>query len=135
MQNQLKSSVVAVCVTLCVLTAQIPTFAHHGANIYDLSKTVVLKGTVTEFKFSNPHVQVYFDVKDESGNVVNWNAEGNGVYFWSKVGWNKNSLKSGDQITVTLHPSKSGSPVGVVIKMVAAGGKEIVTELAGESVK
>jgi hypothetical protein len=109
----------------------LPAFAHHGTNItYDVSKTVVLKGTVTEFKFANPHVEIHLDVKDDSGKTVNWNIESAGVYYWSKLGWNKTSLKPGDQVTITLNPARAGTPAGVAVKLVNAAGKEFITETA-----
>src|SRR3989475_400320 len=53
-----------------------PGFAHHGTGVsYDASKPVTLKGTVTEFRYANPHPQLYFDVTDEKGNVAHWSGE------------------------------------------------------------
>ena len=65
----------AVCGILLSLLPVSPIFAHHGSHVsYDTQKSVVLKGTVTEFVWSNPHSQIYFDVKDDKGNAVNWGA-------------------------------------------------------------
>src|SRR5437016_4670549 len=103
--------------------------AHHGTNAtYDRSATIVLTGRVTEFKFANPHVQIFLDVKEKNGSLVNWTVEGTSLYYWSKAGWNKSSMKSGDQITVTINPAKSGMRVGNLVKLVHANGKEFVTE-------
>jgi hypothetical protein len=114
---------------VCVLLAALPLSAHHGtAASYDSSKTVSIKGSVTEFRFANPHVQVYLDVKDQNGKTVNWGIEGSSVYYWSKAGWNKNSLQVGDEITVILSPSKFGTPFGVMKKIVMPNGKEILWE-------
>src|SRR5262249_35188188 len=55
-----------------------PSFmlAHHGSGIsYDMSKSITLSGTVTEFVWSNPHCQLFFDVKDDKGNIVHWGGE------------------------------------------------------------
>jgi hypothetical protein len=102
--------------------------AHHGTNItYDQSRTIVLKGTVTAFKFANPHVEVHLDVRDQTGKIVNWSLEGTSVYYWSKAGWNKTSLKAGDQITATANPARSGSAIANIVKLVTANGKEFVT--------
>jgi hypothetical protein len=89
--------------------------AHHGTGVsYDMGKVVTVKGTVTDFHWANPHVQLYFDVKDEQGNIVHWGGEMLSPAVLGRRGFNKNTLKAGDQVTVTLNPSKVGNPVGVV---------------------
>src|SRR5437868_10935465 len=101
-----------------------PVLAHHGTNIsYDHSKPMTLTGTVTEFVWSNPHCQIYFDVKDERGNVVHWAGETNSPGVLSRDGWSKRLMKPGDPITITVSPAKAGTPVGVVRKVVLPDGK------------
>ena len=105
----------------------IPVFAHHGTNIsYDNAHLMTIKGTVTEFVWANPHCQIYFDVKDEKGKIVHWAGEGNSPYNWAREGWNKRTLKPGDDVSFVLAPSKAGTPVGVVRKVIQADGKEIL---------
>ena len=111
-----------------------PAFAHHGGGIYDTKNPVTMKGTVTDFQFINPHVQIYFDVKDDKGNVVHWACE---TISPGKLlrgsGWSKNSLKVGDEITITLNPARAGTPVGNLKKIVFADGKVLMpTENAPE---
>jgi hypothetical protein len=121
-----------------VLTLLMPAIvvAHHGTNAtYDQSTTIVLTGTVSEFKFANPHVEILLDVKDKRGSVVNWTVEGTSLYYWSKAGWNKSSMKAGDQVTVTINPAKSGARVGNLVKLVHANGKKFVTEANGENIR
>ena len=115
-------------VSLGVLLVSIPLFAHHGtAASYDSSKSVTLTGTVTEFVFSNPHAQLYFDVKDSSGKVVHWGGELNSPGNLRRDGWSKETFKPGDQITLNVNPSKAGTPVGNVdrSKPVIVNGKEL----------
>lgn len=89
--------------------------AHHGTSNYaQTTETVTLAGTVTEFVWSNPHVYVLFDVKDDKGGVVHWAGEMNSPGVLKSAGWTKNTLKAGDEIKVTLRPAKSGAPVGLV---------------------
>jgi hypothetical protein len=110
-----------------LLAACGPIFAHHGSSIsYDLKKTVVLKGSITEFVWSNPHCQIYFDVKDEQGSVAHWGGETNAPSTLSKEGWTKTTLKPGDPITITVFPSKAGTTYGLVSKVVLPSGKEFV---------
>jgi hypothetical protein len=104
-----------------------PAFAHHGSSIsYDLKKTVELKGTVTEFVWSNPHAQIYFDAKDAQGNVRHWGGETFAPSTLTKTGWTKKTLKPGDQITITVFPSKAGSSFGLVSSVVLADGQKFV---------
>lgn len=97
--------------------------AHHGTNAsYDQDQTVTLKGTVTEFVWVNPHCQLYFDVTDDKGNVVHWGGETNSPGVLARSGWKKTTFKPGDKITVSVHPSRAGAPVGVIQKVVLADG-------------
>jgi Family of unknown function (DUF6152) len=99
-------------------------FAHHGSSAsYDLSKVVTVTGTVTQFVWSNPHAQLYFDVKDASGTVVHWGGEMTSPFILDGLGWTPHIVKPGDQITVNLCPSKFGTPVGLLGKVVLPGGK------------
>lgn len=106
--------------------------AHHGTNIsYDRSKPVTIKGTITEFRLANPHPQLYVDVKDDSGKVTSWGCEvAANPYQLMLSGWTKqrsaNALKPGTVVTVTLAPSRAGTPVGVVIKVFNEQGEEIL---------
>jgi uncharacterized protein DUF6152 len=102
-----------------------PAFAHHGNAAYDLDKPITLRGTVTEFAWSNPHVQIYFDVKGNKGKVVHWASETVSPGMLMRQGWTRDELKSGDEIAITVGPAKSGAPVGYAVKIVLASGKEL----------
>jgi hypothetical protein len=89
--------------------------AHHGTSNYaGVTQTITLSGTVTEFVWSNPHVYLLFDVKDDKGAIVHWAGEMNSPGVLKAAGWSKNTLKAGDQVTVTLRPNKFGTPVGLL---------------------
>ena len=105
-----------------------PMFAHHGTGTYDSTKSVTLSGTVTEFAFTNPHAALYFDAKDETGKVVNWAIEMNSPGVLARAGWTKKMFKFGDQITITVRPSKAGTPVGLINrqKPVIVNGKQVL---------
>jgi Family of unknown function (DUF6152) len=106
-------------------------FAHHGTGLYYGTGTITLKGTVTEFAFVNPHAQIYFDVKDDKGVVQHWAAECVSPGKFARVGFSRDTLKPGDQITITLHPGKSGETVGSFVKLVMADGKELPIRTGG----
>ena len=103
-------------------------FAHHGAAGYESSKVTTLKGTVTEFRFQNPHAQIFLDVKDSTGKVQNWILEAVGIATLSRSGWTKSIMKPGDEVTVTGNPAKNGSPSMRLTKVVLASGKELGLE-------
>ena len=100
-------------------------FAHHGMTTYDLQRRITMKGTVTRFDFANPHVLLYFDVKDVKGTVVPWVGETGSPNMMRRGGWNKNTLKPGDQITVSGQPAKNGSPSMRFLKIVLSNGQEL----------
>ena len=85
-----------------------PAFAHHGSAAYDMSKSVTVAGTITDFQFVNPHVLIAMDVKDPSGKVEKWQGELTSPNHLARAGWTKSTLKPGDQITLIGGPAKSG---------------------------
>jgi len=94
--------------------ACVPLLAHHGTPSYDLSKMISAKATVTSLEWNNPHCLLHFDIKDGKGAVRNWAVEMYNPLYMSRAGWNKDTLKSGDEIEVSFHPSKNGSGNGIV---------------------
>ena len=102
-----------VCVLAAMVGVLIPTaqsFAHHAfAAEYDGSKTVMLRGVVTKFEWTNPHVRFYVDVKDQTG-VTNWDLELQSPNTLTRNGgWTRHALKVGDEVIVTAYPAKDGS--------------------------
>ena len=106
--------------------------AHHGTGVsYDASKPISMTAVVTEFRYANPHPQLYFDVKDPKGEVVHWSGE-----FYpntaqlQQFGWGKRRseavLPVGTEIKITLAPSRAGTPVGAVLKLTDAKGEVLM---------
>ena len=112
------------------LMVSVPLFAHHGNSAYDMSKTTSFKATVTDFLYNNPHTQVYFDVTDDKGNVEHWVAETTNPGMLNRVGWTRDSLKPGDQVTLIANPNKVGARVVFLQKVVLSNGKELTTQKA-----
>jgi hypothetical protein len=106
-------------------------FAHHGGAQYDAKHAVTVTGTVTEYRFTNPHVQIHFDAKDASGNVDKWVAESASPQRLFSIGWNAKTLKPGDKITVTGAQLKDGQKIMSVIK-VEGGNVPVLTQGAAE---
>lgn len=105
-----------------LLFAPVRVVAHHGAATFDTSGELMVKGTVTEWIWSNPHCFLKFDVKGADGTVKNWAIETGNIADSSKRGYARRSFKPGDAVTVTLQPAKSGAPVGRLRSVVLADG-------------
>ena len=111
-----------------ILVLSAPLFAHHGTGVaYETDKMITLKGTVTEWIWSNPHCGILFDVTDEQGNVVHWGAELGNPHMLSSAGFSKDVLKPGDKITITGHPSRSGAPRVEFRNIVLSDGRTLAT--------
>ncbi len=115
-------ALLALAAGLAMVSA--PVAAHHGNAAYDPDKTVTMKVTITGFEFGNPHVQVFFDTKDEDGKVRHWNCEGTNPAMLTRIGWTKDTLKPGDQVTVVIHPNKNPDVTVVgLVKVILASGQ------------
>jgi len=106
------------------------TFAHHGNSAYDMSKLIPMKATITRFEYSNPHAQVYYDVTDDKGNVEHWVAETTNPAMLNRVGWSKETLKPGDQVTLFVNPNRVGAKVTFLQKVAFPDGRELSTAKA-----
>jgi hypothetical protein len=119
-------------IALGVLLLAVPLFAHHGGtSLYDTSKELTVQATVSEFQWTNPHVQIGLDTKDNSGKVKHWLLEASSPPVLVNRGWNRKSLQPGDVIKVTFNPAKSGGSVGRLLKLTKADGKEFGSIGAG----
>ena len=108
-------------------TVSDPMLAHHAGSVYDREHALTLTGTVTGYMFSNPHVQIHFEAKDENGNVEKWVAESGAPQRLFRFGWNAKTLKPGDKITVTGAPAKDGRKFMSIVKL-AGGNAPSLTE-------
>ena len=117
--------VVLSAVGLLVVSA--PLLAHHGGASFDTTKEVVLKGTVTDWIWANPHCFLKFDAKDDTGTVRNWAVETQNPTDMTRSGWARTSFKVGDEVTVTLQAVKSGAPVGRIRSVVLPNGQTLRT--------
>ena len=107
------------------LAAPGPTFAHHGTAAYDTKTIVTVKGTMSDFRFINPHVQLYFDVKNEKGEVEKWQAELTAPNKLARAGWDKYTLKPGDGITASGYVGKNDARTMWINKLVGPDGTQL----------
>lgn len=116
-------------IILGVLMVCVPLFAHHGASAYDMTRSVTFEATVTQFDFVNPHSAIYFDSKDANGNVMHWACEMNAPPRLIRGGWTRNTLKTGDHITIIAHPNKrENARVVFFMKVILPDGQELLNE-------
>ncbi len=114
-----------------ILLFSVGLSAHHGPGArYDFTQTVNVTGTVTDLRFINPHVLIFFDVTEEDGTVVGWSGGLTGPSRLARSdGWTKDILKPGDQISMTGAPTKNGAP-SLWIEQVFLGGEPLLIQLA-----
>ena len=120
-----KLAALSFVLTVGLLMIAIPLFAHHGtAGVYDNTVRITTKATVKEYIWANPHVQVYFKLKNDKGEEQTWGIEtvspGNAL----ANGWTKNTFKFGDEILVSLVPAKGDRTFGTCAQiMIVADGR------------
>lgn len=108
------------------LMVSAPLSAHHGDAVYDTAaKKITMKGTVTEWVWANPHCVLQFDVSDANGQVAHWVAETTAPPSLIQRGWTKQSLKPGDQVTITVLPVKNGRTVGRLLEVLFPDGQKL----------
>ena len=84
--------------------------AHHAYTAeFDTTKPVKVTGAVTKVEWSNPHIWIYLDVKDDKGSVTNWGFSASPPGMLLRRGITRNSLKIGDVLTISGHRAKDGS--------------------------
>jgi hypothetical protein len=122
-------------VLAAAFVAAAPLAAHHGRGAtFDMKNRVTLKGTVSQIKWQNPHVLIFIDVKDASGKVVTWGFENSNVHTLATQGYNRNTLKLGQEVTAIVNPAANGEPIGIIVKVILADGKEIMSRERGNPV-
>jgi hypothetical protein len=104
----------------------VPLPAHHGSAGYDMEKELVMKATVTEWLWANPHCFLKYDTTDDKGEVAHWAVEVSNPVDMTRRGWTKHSLNVGDQVTVTVRPARNGAPVGQLLKVVLPNGQTLI---------
>ena len=114
-----------VATVIAVLLAATSALAHHSNSAFDGDKVMVLTGTVTEWKWTNPHVWIFLSVDDPKGGKVQWEIEGRTPGQLVRAGWSRTTLKAGETITVDFSPAKDGTRTGLLTRVRRADGSVV----------
>jgi hypothetical protein len=127
MSNNLR--VFLVTAVLLLLSFGGATYAHHATASFDMTTSSTVKGTVTGFDWTNPHAYIYLDVKDAKGAIEKWSVEMGTIGMLARAGWRRDTVKAGDEITVTGNRAKDSKPFLRLIKLVFADGRELTQSI------
>ena len=101
-------------------------YAHHPFSAeYDWTKPVTIMGSVSKLEWANPHATLYVDAKDENGKVKQWKLEMGGLAALTRAGWNRNTVKMGDQVTVEGWMAKTQNDRANVKSVKLPDGREL----------
>ena len=117
----MKFAAFALAALLTVGTA----LAHHSPIVFDRTKQVTITGTVTEFRWGNPHSWIHIDVVDKDGKVGNWAVEMDPASHLAREGWKSSTLKPGDKISVTVFPLRNDEKGGQYISVKLPDGSSL----------
>jgi hypothetical protein len=121
----MRSGPVVVLAVAAGLLMPRPLVAHHSSAAFDSGKRVILKGTVKEWVYTNPHCFLMLEVRGEDGQNVQWVAETQPPSVIFAAGYRRDTFKPGDQVTVTVEPVKDGRPFGRILATVLPDGKTL----------
>ena len=122
----MKTLLKASLATAALLATAAPAMAHHAFNMFALDQVVTVQGTVKDYQFKMPHVWIYMVLPAKAGgSQEEWGFEAHSPNLVARKGWNINTLKPGDKISVAMHPMRDGSKAGSVIDVTLADGKNL----------
>lgn len=118
---------------IVLLAAALPVAAHHSfATQYDAARPVEMRGTVTRVEWTNPHARIYLDVRDDKGEVGNWNFELASPNVLVRNGWKRDSLKPGDQIVIAGYLARAGVRMGIAGTITDAAGRPLFASTSSD---
>jgi hypothetical protein len=109
-------------IACCGLLGAATALAHHSNSAYQVDEIITLEGTVTEWRWSNPHTWLIMSVENDAGESVEWAVEGRAPGILGRAGWDREVLRPGEIVTVHASPAKDGSAVGIIARVTKADG-------------
>jgi hypothetical protein len=113
----------AALLCAAVLVASATALAHHSSAGIDRAKSVELVGTIKQFSWTNPHSWMEVEVPDQKGGTVTWKVEMTSPAYLVRAGWKSTTVKTGDEVKVTVRPLRDGSPGGLFVSVLLADGR------------
>jgi hypothetical protein len=117
----------AVLTGLVLTVAGVAAQAHHSFAMFDQTQRVTVKGTITEFQWTNPHAFIHLDVPAADGKSETWEIELNSPNNLKRQGWKSTSLKNGDKVTLITNPLRDMTEHkgGLFISLTLADGTKL----------
>ena len=116
------------------LATTAPVSAHHSFAMFDMEKDVEYAGSITDWKWQNPHVHFNVLVKPGAGvdpqTVGTWDVEGGSINIMTRQGWTRASYKLGDAVKLVGHPMKDGSKGISLFYAIMPDGKRLYHDIA-----
>jgi len=100
--------------------------AHHSTVAYAQQPLTLKNATIKNVIWAHPHIILTFAVKEANGVVSTWSTESGSPGSVARVGWNRNSVKPGDKVTIELLPAKNGAHVGRLKRVIFPDGHELL---------
>jgi hypothetical protein len=119
-----RKRIVLIAISAGLLLVCGPLYAHHGGAEYDKTTSMSVKGSVTEFRFINPHVLFQFDVKNDKGEVEHWQGALSNPLQLTRQGWNRHTFKPGDEVTFIGNPAKGGIKSLWITRIILPNGQD-----------
>ena len=113
---------IRILICLLGVATSLPAFSHHSNSAYQVDEIIMLTGTVTEWRWSNPHTWLLMTVEDENGEPQEWAVEGRAPGILGRAGWDSGILQAGETVMVYASPAKDGSPEGIIARVTKADG-------------
>jgi hypothetical protein len=111
-------------IALAVMCATLS--AHHSTVAYSENPIVLKNATIAKVLWASPHIVLTFNVREASGTITGWSVETGSPGSVARVGWNRNSVKPDDKVTIELYPARNGAHVGRLKKVIFPDGRELV---------
>lgn len=124
----------SILLALGCLVCSLNIYAHHSfAAQYDINQPITLVGKVTSVEWTNPHTRFYIDVTDEDGNVTNWNIELGSPNVLRRMGWSRNDLQIGDEVSVSGSKARSGADMANAESVILKNGRQVYGRNAADN--